>query len=122
MPMTFFLAYLGVGFAVYFALRLLFRSTGVDMRGVNALWGALISAEGLLFLFLPLFWPLLIALSILLWAGEYFHLKSKQRDAREVEEAQVCSTKYSRLSMEELLPEQERALREVEEVCKQMPR
>ena len=65
---------------------------------------------------------ILIALSILLWAGEYFHLKSKQRDAREVEEAQACSTKYSRLSMEELLPEQERALREVEEVRKQMPR
>jgi len=60
----------------------------------------------------PLLWPLIALLSFLWWIGDYWHLKSKQRDARERAEAMKHTTRYSHLTMNELLVAQKKMMDE----------
>jgi hypothetical protein len=60
----------------------------------------------------PLLWPLFALLSLLWWIADYWHLKSKQRDAREKAEAMARATKYSHLTMDELLVAQKKMMDE----------
>ena len=94
-PVSYFLAYLGIGFVIYLAMRLWFRRTGVDPAALDALWGGLLGSEAIILMLIPLAWPLVIGLSLLLWAAEYFHLISKHRAAEERQENLGRTGKYS---------------------------
>src|SRR3954470_9801273 len=99
--MRFFLIYLGIGIAVFVALWFLFRKTGIDQKGLRVLWVWPLAGDWGLIL-VPLFWPLVALLSLLWWAADYWHLKSKKKDATEKAEAMKRANKYSHLTMDEL--------------------
>ena len=109
--MKFLLIYFGIGIAVLVALWVLFRKTGVDRKGLRILWGRSLAGDWGIIL-VPLLWPLFALLSLLWWVGDFWHLKSKQKDAAEKAEAMKHATKYSHLSMEELLTEQKKMMDE----------
>jgi hypothetical protein len=108
--MKFLLVYFGIGIVVLIALWLLFRKTGVDQKGLRILWGLSLSPEGIILV--PLLWPIIALLSLLWWIGDYWHLKWKQRDARVKAEAIKHATKYSHLTMDELLVAQKKMMDE----------
>ena len=56
----------------------------------------------------PLLWPFAALLSIV----EYWHLRSKRREAAEKEAALKSANKYSKMSMDELLAAQKKAMPE----------
>ena len=97
------IAYVAVGISVHLALLRLCRKTGVDRRGLLYMWFGLLTADWWGIIIVPLLWPLVAVLSLLWWAADYWHLKSKQRDAAEKAEALKHATKYSNLTMDELL-------------------
>jgi len=109
--MKFLLAYLGIGIAVLVMLWVLFRKTGVDRKGLRILWGWSLTGD-LGIILVPLLWPLTALLSLLWWLVDYWHLKSKQRDAREKAEAMKHANKYSHLTMDELLVAQKKMMDE----------
>src|SRR4051812_33837492 len=107
----FFFIYLGIGIAAYCSLLLLFRKTNVPRKGLNFLWwGWLLSGDILAVLAVPLLWPLVALLSLLLWLGEHWHLRSKRRDAADKEAALKSANQYSHMSMDELLVAQKQAV------------
>ena len=109
--MKFLLVYFGIGIAVLVALWVLFRKTGVDRKGLRILWGRSLAGDwGIIIV--PLLWPLIALLSLLWWIGDYWHLKWKQRDERERAEAMKHTTKYSHLTMDELLVAQKKMIDE----------
>jgi len=98
-------------FPVLVALWVLFRKTGVDREGLRILWGWSLTGEWGIIL-VPLLWPLFALLSLLWWLGDFWHLKSKQKEEAEKPEAMKHPTKYSHLSMDELLTAQKRMMDE----------
>jgi hypothetical protein len=100
-PMKFLLLYFGLGIAALAALWLLFRKTGVDRKGLQALWGWSLMGD-LGFILVPLLWPLFALASLL----EYLHLRSKQKDTCDKADALKHAGKYSHLTMDELLTAQ----------------
>jgi|SRR5215831_17980440 len=103
--MKFLLLYFGIGIAVFAALWGLFRKTGVDRKGLRMLWGwSLMGDWGIIIV--PLLWPLFALASLL----EYWHLRSKQKDASDKAEALKHTDKYSHLNMDELLDAQKKMM------------
>src|SRR6186997_2992095 len=111
--MKFLLVYFGIGIAVFVALWVLFRKTGVDRKGLRILWGWSLTGDWGIIL-VPLLWPLVALLSLLWWLGEYWHLQSKQKEAVEKAEAAKRATKYSHLTMDELLVAQKKMMDELQ--------
>lgn len=109
--MKFLIAYFGIGIAFLVALWVLFRKTGVDRKGLRFLWCWPLTGDFGIIL-VPLLWPLFALLSLLWWVADYWHLKSNQRDAREKAEAMKHATKYSHLTMDELLVAQKKMMNE----------
>jgi hypothetical protein len=105
--MKFLLVYLGIGIAVLVALWALFRKAGVDRKALRILWCWPLTGDFGIIL-VPLLWPLFALFSM----AEYWHLKSKQRDAMEKTEAMKHATKYSHLTMDELLVAQKKMMDE----------
>jgi hypothetical protein len=74
---------------------------------LNLLWWRwLLSGEVLVVLLVPLLWPLIALLSLLLWCGECWHLTAKRKEVEEKESAPKQANKYSNMSMDELLAAQ----------------
>jgi hypothetical protein len=106
------IAYIAAGILVHVALWLLCRKTGVDRRGMFYMWLGLLTADWWGIFLVPLLWPLVAAFSLLWWAVDYWHLKSKRRDEIEEAAARKAATKYSHLTMDELLVAQRKMLDE----------
>ncbi len=107
--MRFLFAYFGLGVAVLIVLWVLYGKTGVDRKGLRWL---LVGDLG--FVLVPLLWPFFAFLSLLWWLGDYWHLKSKQRDVRERAMALKNANEYSHLTMEELLAKQKKIMDEAQ--------
>lgn len=118
--MTYIVLYLLTGIAVYGALMLLFRKTGVDRKGLHNLW-LWSAAIDWGFVLVPLLWPLFALLSLVWWLLDYWHIKSKQADARAKAEALKHANKYSHLTTDELLAAQKKVIADSQKATEDHP-
>jgi hypothetical protein len=101
---AFVLAYFGLGIAFFVLLSMLYRGIGLKGRWVGF---AIFTIDSI---WLILFWPVAAAGALLCWSAELLHLTSKQKDAKRREEEAKRSNRFSRMSLDELLSEQRKAL------------
>lgn len=116
LPMSewiFVTAYLGVGIAVAIGLWKWFRKTEVDRKVLRFLWVDSLGGD-LGFILVPVLWPLIALFSVLWWLVEYWSLCTKKKWAREKAEELKGATKFSSLSMDELMRAQKEMLDRLE--------
>jgi hypothetical protein len=84
----------------------------VDRKGLNFAWWRWLAGGDLLggLLVLP-WWPITALISLSLWLGEIIHIKSRRNEAHEKEAALKQASQYSHMSMDELLAEKGKAVR-----------
>jgi len=102
--------YFCLGVIVYGSLELLFWKTGVRRSGFRTLWFGSIEAIVLGILC----WPVAAFAALVLWLGDYLHLRSARK--RELERLEELKNPYSQLKFDTLIDEQSRALKDVQEL------
>lgn len=96
--------YLAVGSAFFVFLAMLYRGIGLKGR-----WSVFLSAA-MSSIWLILVWPIVALAALLFWGSDLFHLFSKQKDARRREEEAKRATRFTHMSMDELLSEQRKVM------------
>ena len=81
------------------------------MSILNGIWFSWLTGGEIQALLMGLFlWPLFALISLVLWFGEILHIISKRRKAADNANELKRATKYSHMSMEELIAEQKKVL------------
>lgn len=81
---SYFLVYLGIGGAVFFLIRTLFRRTALDEKPHEKIWFfPLWSIEG--WVLGPLLWPALAALSLCWFAADMLHRQGRKEMTKAAE-------------------------------------
>ena len=99
------IVYLVAGFLTFLLIRALCKRTEVKTGWLDATW-SMCASDPIGWIF----WPYFAGVSLIALVGEIFHVRGKSRKEAQDRQAAAKATKFSRMSMEELLSEQRKAL------------
>jgi thiol:disulfide interchange protein len=95
-------AYLIAGLAAFLLIRFLRKRTGARTDGLDALWSEPIAW---------VWWPFLAFASVVAWQGERLHVRHERRRKEKKRQNAAKATKFTRMSMDQLLAEQREVLK-----------
>jgi hypothetical protein len=101
---AFFLVYFALGIAFFVLLSILYRRIGLKGRWAGS---AIFTIDSI---WLIVMWPVAAAASLLWWGAELFHVTSKDASMKKREEEVKRASRFSSMSLDELLSEQRKVL------------